>query len=130
MKKLRNTKGTLEALLVIGLILIIPLFFSFVTKANSPDAPNTDIPLQPTVALSVPDSSDEAKPKQPSACTFPLAQIPTEEYVPEEYIFSQPQVVLTAPAGNPYDIVEWLPNNQQVLMTEGLINAMESAHSP
>ena len=27
MKQLRNTKGTLEALLVIGLILIIPLFF-------------------------------------------------------------------------------------------------------
>lgn len=59
-------------------------------------------------------------PKRPPACTFPLAQITAEESTPEEYTFSEPQVVLTAPQGNIYNIAEWLPDNQQVLMTEEL----------
>ena len=58
--------------------------------------------------------------KQPPACTFPLAQITAVEPTPEEYTFSEPKVVLTAPSGNLYRIVEWLPDNQQVLMTENL----------
>jgi len=81
-------------------------------------------PLLPT-ATALPESA-AAQGKQPPACTFPLTQITTPESTPENYTFSEPKVVLTAPAGNPYDIVEWLPNNQQVLITEGLINAMDS----
>lgn len=114
MKKLRNTKGTLEALLVIGLILIIPLFFSFVSTANSPA--DTAMPLQPTVAINATESSNEVKPKQPPVCSFPLAQVTNEDATLEEYTFSEPEIVLADPE-NLFDIVEWLPDNQRVLMT-------------
>ncbi|MEW6240642.1 MAG: hypothetical protein AB1564_07515 [Chloroflexota bacterium] len=60
---------------------------------------------------------------RPPQCAFPLAQITGEETTPEEYIFSEPQVVLTAAKGNVYGVVEWLPDNQQVLITEDLRNA-------
>jgi len=122
MKKTRNTKGILEALLVVGLILIIPLFFVFRTKANAPAAPNTAVPAGMPVptAANAPEESNALKPKQPPACTFPLAQTTTAELTPEEYTFSEPQVVLTAPEGNPLNVSQWLPDNQQVLVTEEL----------
>jgi hypothetical protein len=66
------------------------------------------------------EEDNAMKPKQPPACTFPLAEIKTEESTPEEYIFSEPQVVLTAPEGNPLNVAQWLPDNQQVLVTEEL----------
>ena len=120
MKQLRNTKGLLETLLVIGLILLIPLFFAIKTGANPQSVSNTVVPVIPTVA-NAPADINALKPKQPSACTFPLANITTPEATPENYTFSEPQVVLTAPEGNSYD-VEWLPDSQQVLITEGLRN--------
>jgi WD40 repeat protein len=134
MKQLRNTKGTLEALLVIGLILIIPLFFVMRTAAEQNTAQNTTVSIPPTAAnapaqpttANAPAEDNAMKPQQPPACTFPLAEITTPESTPENYTFSEPQVVMTAPAGNPYGIVEWLSNNQQVLITEGLINATDS----
>ncbi|MEK6752904.1 MAG: hypothetical protein AABZ00_11645 [Chloroflexota bacterium] len=55
----------------------------------------------------------------PPACTFPLAGTIAEESKPEEYTFSEPQVVLTTPY-NVYDIIEWLPDNQRVLLTHEL----------
>jgi len=119
MKKTRNTKGLLEALIVIGLILIIPLFFALKTKANAPavpNIPNTAMPVIPTVA-NAPAEGNALKPKQPPACTFPLAQTTIAETTPEEYTFSEPQVVLSHP-DNLYNIVEWLPDNQRVLMVE------------
>jgi hypothetical protein len=57
---------------------------------------------------------------QPPACTFPLAQTTVKESKPEKYTFSEPKVMLTAPKGNYYDVVEWLPDNQRVLITEEL----------
>lgn len=126
MKLSNKTKATLETILVIGLILIIPLFFAINSGANETETQAGISPIPPTVAVNAPEDSDAVKPQQPPACTFPLAEITAPESTPEEYIFSEPQVVLTAPSGNPYDVVEWLPNNQQVLITEGLINAMES----
>jgi len=127
MKQLRNTKGTLEALLVVGLILIIPLFFVIRSAAEQNAVPMARTPLPPTVvnAPALPTAAnapeDNAmKPKQPPACTFPLAQTTTAETTPENYTFSEPQVVLTAPERNLYHIAEWLPDNQQVLMTEEL----------
>jgi hypothetical protein len=129
MKKLRNTKGTLEALLVIGLILIIPLFFVMRSAAEQNAVPNTPVtlptvanaPALPTVANAPEDNA--MKPKQPPACTFPLAEITAPEAAtPENYTFSEPQVVLTAPQGNTYNLAEWLPDNQQVLITEDLRN--------
>ncbi|MBK9925696.1 MAG: hypothetical protein IPP66_10425 [Anaerolineales bacterium] len=114
-------RKVLVALLVIGLILIIPLFFAFRTKAKTPAMPNTAVPVLPTIA-NVPEDANTLKPKQPPACAFPLAKIKTEESTPEEYVFSEPRVVLTAPQGNTYNLAEWLPDNQQVLITEDLGN--------
>ena len=50
MKKTRKLNGTLETLLVIGLILIIPLFFVIRTAAVQNAAPNTPVPSLPTAA--------------------------------------------------------------------------------
>src|SRR5215216_1142776 len=96
MKQRRNIKGTLEALIIIVLILIIPLFFALKTKATPAvsSIPNTAVPVIPTVAHA-PEEGNTLAPKQPPACTFPLAEITTEESTPEEYTFSEPQVVLT-----------------------------------
>jgi WD40 repeat protein len=49
----------------------------------------------------------------PPACTFPLAGTTAEESKPENYIFSEPQVVLTEYQPS---IVDWLPDNQNVLI--------------
>jgi len=116
MKRLRNKKGLLEALVVIGLILLIPLFFTMRTTAEQNAAPNTPAPPLPTVAVNAPQDSNALAPKQPPACTFPLAQTTTADAVPEEYVFSEPQVVLTADSS--IDIVEWLPDNERALITQ------------
>ena len=121
MKQSHKVKSLLEILFVIGLILIIPLFFAIRSLAGSQAAP-TAAPVVPTVAANAPEDKNVPKPKQPPQCSFPLAQITSEEPTPEEYTFSEPQVVLTAPEGNYYGIVEWLPDNQQVLITEALRN--------
>ena len=115
MKKSSKVKGVLEVLLVIGLILIIPLFFAIKTAADKQAAQNTPLPLTPTAIATLVNNATSAK--QPPACTFPLAQTTTEESVPEEYSFSEPQVVLTAVQDNSYNIVDWLPDNQRVLIT-------------
>jgi hypothetical protein len=86
-------------------------------------------PALPTMANAPADNSNAMKPKQPPACTFPLANITTPESTPEEYTFSEPQVVLTAPERNLYHIAEWLPDNQQVLMTEELGNNSDGLES-
>ena len=122
MNKSSKVKGALEVLLVIGLILVIPLFFAIKTQADPQVAQNT---VTPTILPAAPPSTPaalRATAQQPPQCTFPLAQTATTESTPEEYTFSEPQVVLTAPQGNRYNIVEWLPDNQQVLMTEELRN--------
>ena len=121
MNKTSKVKGVLEVLLVTGLILLIPLFFAIKTAADKQEAKNTPMPLTPT-AMATFESNAVTTAKQPPACAFPLAQTTTAEAVPEEYIFSEPQVVLTAAKGNVYNIVEWLPDSQQVLMTEDLRN--------
>jgi len=117
MKKTSKTKNTLEALLVIGLILIIPLFFTLRSAAEQNAVPNTTVPMPPTAA-NAPENSDASAPRasEPPACTFPLAQTTTAESTPEEYTFSEPQVVLTADAS--IDIVEWLPDNQRALIMQ------------
>lgn len=109
-------KNVIETILVvIATILVIPLLFTINTGADK----STTEPNQPVIVPEgIEDTSNVVKPKQPPACTFPLAQMEYEESTPEEYIFSEPQVVLTAPSGIPYEIVEWLPDSQQVLITE------------
>ena len=59
---------------------------------------------------------------QPPSCTFPLAGTTAADSTPEEYTFSEPQVVLTEDEFQP-DILDWLPDNQNVLiMTLKLID--------
>ncbi len=113
---MKPSRKVLEALLVIGLILLIPLFFTVRTMANRQAGQNTPAPVMPTT-VNAPGEGESQRPKQPSACTFPLAQTTTEESTPEEYTFSEPKIVLSHP-DNLYDIVEWLPDNQRVLMTQ------------
>ncbi len=120
MNKTSKVKGALEVLLVIGLILVIPLFFAIKTAANPQIAQNTVTPTILPATLPSTPAALRAAAQQPPQCTFPLAQTTTAESTPEEYTFSEPQVVLTAVKGNSYNIVEWLSDNQQVLMTEDL----------
>ena len=56
--------------------------------------------------------------KQPPACSFPLAQITPIESTPANYTISNPTIISTAGKQVYYTISEWLPDNQQVLMTE------------
>ncbi|MBI5297052.1 MAG: hypothetical protein HY869_16360 [Chloroflexi bacterium] len=128
MKKTRKSNGTLETLLVIGLILIIPLFFVIRTAAEQNAAQNTPVPSQPmevntpalpTAANTAEDSA--MKPQQPPACTFPLAQTTTEESTSQKYTFFNPQVVYTPnPNDSDVEIVDWLPDNQQVLIVQNI----------
>jgi len=116
MKQSRKVKGLLETLFIIGLILLIPLFFAIKTRANPQVVPNTALPVVPTAAQNI-SPPPAITPQQPPACTFPLAQTTDAESTPEEYTFSEPQIVLSHPE-NLYDIVEWLPDNQRVLMVQ------------
>lgn len=80
------------------------------------------IPTNTTIAFPAATASSERVDGQPPACSFPLAQLATNEPQPENYAFSNPTVALTAPTHNLYNIVGWLPDNQQVLMTEDLVH--------
>ncbi len=125
MNQLRKSKNILEILLVIGLILIIPLFFSIRTAANSQTVPNTAMPLPPTVVNAL-ENSNALKPKQPPACTFPLAQTTMAESVPEKYVFSEPQVVITPEANDSIvEIVGWLPDSQRVLLIQNFADTIK-----
>jgi hypothetical protein len=73
-----------------------------------PPPPATTI--APTTIVSPTATSD----LQPPQCTFPLAGTTAEESKPENYTFSEPQVVMTDEFQP--SIVEWLPDNQNVLI--------------
>ena len=119
MNKKSKVKGVLEILLVIGLILLIPLFFAIRSLANAPAARNTNTAYVPTASVSQsnPSLSSPNNAKEPPACTFPLGNITTAPSAPQNYTFSEPKVVLTAPKDNYYDIAQWLPDNQRVLIS-------------
>jgi hypothetical protein len=114
MKPSRKVNGLLEILIVIGLILTIPLFFAINSGANSRVAENI-----PTLTIAAP--SFVVTPQQPPACTFPLAQTMVVESTPENYTFSEPEAVY-APDTNDgsVEIVEWLPDNQRVLIVQNI----------
>jgi dipeptidyl aminopeptidase/acylaminoacyl peptidase len=82
--------------------------------------PTTEVnePSQQTT-VNQPEDTNAMKPKQPPACTFPLADIATPESTPENYTFSEPQVVYAPNADETnVEIVEWLPDNQRVLVVQ------------
>jgi len=125
MNKTSKVKGALEVMVVIGLILVIPLFFAIKTAADRQAVQKTPMPPAPT-ASEVPETNSVITAQQPPQCTFPLAQTTTAEPVPEEYTFSEPQVVITVSSKTPDsqfwlsepqpDIIKWLPDNQNVLI--------------
>jgi len=137
MKQPRNPKGLFEILGLIGIILLIPLFFTMRSLAGpqTQDATatiqwltNTPVgskgPAVFAAATALPSASAAvvAAGKEPPACSFPLAQLATVKPKSAKYTFSQPKIVLTAAQGNVYRIAEWLPDNRQVLLAENLRN--------
>jgi hypothetical protein len=137
MKKPRNHKGVLEMVLVIAAIFLIPLFFAIKSLAtpqvadtiptqievtDTPKVVTTATAQGPSVATKPSATVAVAQGKQPPACAFPLAQLPAVETKTDDYSFSDLKVVRTAEKGNLFEIAEWLPDNQQVLMTEQLRN--------
>jgi len=102
---------------------ILAIFLMTIVRSNAaPGAaqpPKTTITPKITATLPFPTKTPRFAPslprgKRPPQCTFPLAEIKTQESKPEEYAFSEPQVVLN----DSYNLVEWLPDNQRILMTE------------
>lgn len=151
---MKRSPKTNIALVAIGLILMLSLFFAnkIITKPGSQTAvdtlstaisPSPDVGITATYIASLPkfptpiDSDVSATPVIPTAtstlappqCTFPLAQTKYTESKLEEYTFSDLQVMLTAAQGNIYHIAEWLPDNQQVLITEELRNNSDGLES-
>jgi len=139
-------KNVLVILLIVAAILLIALFFAIhslagqTANANTPTAPVSSIPptrmvVIPAIATVTPTATlPTAAPGvvngiEPPPCTFPLAQITTTASAPANYAFSDPRVVLTALRGNYYSIVQWLPDNQQVLMAEAKYSAVEKMGS-
>lgn len=131
-------RSILEILLVIGLILIIPLFFVLQIQANplntsalnlnmtgTPYATFTaqpggfrapgGIPVTPPVNVA-PAPSFVTTAKEPPACTFPLAQTATAETTAANYTFSEPKVVPLDPSWDTISLFQWLPDNQQILI--------------
>jgi hypothetical protein len=111
----QKAKNVVEILLVIAAILLIPLFFAIRTAANPPATQKTATPHN-LAATSAPAPVTTAK--EPPPCTFPLAQITAIGSASEDYTFSEPKVVLTAkPSESNIAVVDWLPDNQRVLIT-------------
>ncbi len=95
-----------------------PVVSATAVSSEPPTQASTETPMEtPTAALST-AAPVVANGQEPPPCTFPLAQIATTESAPENYTFSEPKVVLTAQNIGYYEIVQWLPDNQQVLISE------------
>jgi WD40 repeat protein len=90
-----------------------------ITATYRASLPKFPTPIESSATPITPTTTSTLQPPQ---CTFPLAEITNAELMSEEYTFSEPLVVLTSPQGNQYNVVEWLPDNQQVLITEALRN--------
>ncbi len=136
----RRLKGVLGVLLVIGLILIIPLFFTtqipssppvtgtvatpWVTFTPSPSWTFTPSMLPTSYQRRATATPLATRAKKPPTCKFPLAQTTITESAPEDYIFSEPQVVLS-PSDNEADakIVEWLPDSERVLLVQDFVES-------
>jgi hypothetical protein len=144
-----NKKEMVEMILLICVILLIPLFFAVRSLAGQPGLEPTPVPTRTVVAnppgmtptmggaqapvnVATVTPVPVAQGNRPPPCQFPLANIPVQESVSVEYTFSEPKVVLTAPQGNIFKLMDWLPDNRQLLMTEDLFNSyvMQNNNAP
>jgi len=128
MDQRRTPRGLFVGVLAIGLIVLIALFFAARSPvAQTSGAIATPITITETATVGTNASASgspsitaatatavAAAGKEPPACSFPLAQTTTAGLQPENYTFSEPQVVLTTT--HPVEIYQWLPDNQRVLI--------------
>lgn|SRR5574341_52478 len=124
----RKSRGIIGVLLIVGLILTIPLFFVIPIYARAPVArpigtntpqwtPTPLFTLQPGVNVWRLPPTPYAPGIEPPPCAFPLPQTTTSVSAPENYIFSQPKEPIPA-SDVRVKIVNWLPDNQRVLLVE------------
>ena len=118
-------------LLVIAVIVVLTLTACAPALTAVPTGtfiPSAVVPTSTSTAITVTATATLTVAQEPPPCTFPLAQITTTESAPENYTFSEPKVVLTS-KDNRYGIAQWLPDNQQVLMTEVLFSTREKGNN-
>ena len=111
-----NFTRSLYILLTLLLAACGPLAPTPTVTPSTTSAPSSTPTLPPT-------ETPTPEPQQPPACTFPLEQTTMEESKPEEYTFSEPRVVLTAPNSG-LAISEWLPDSQRVLIRRMTVEKM------
>jgi hypothetical protein len=83
-----------------------------------PDYPTLVAETQTAESTMFPTATSTLDPTQ---CTFPLAQTKIVDSKPEKYTFSGLKVVL-ANTNAILDLIQWLPDNQQVFIVRGNIN--------
>ena len=114
----KTGSATATILTPISKVTLLPILPTYAPPRESPTPRAETLTALPTIPPTATSSL------QPPSCTFPLAHKVVAESKPVNYTFSEPKVVLTV-FGNLYSIIEWLPDNQQVLMTEDLISSRE-----
>ena len=118
-------KNQWKPVLIVGGLLIVLLTAIVQSNAAPSASPQPTVPVNLTATLPPPTETPYASPTpkgaRPPQCTFPLAQTTFEESIPKEYAFSEPKVVYTPqPSDSDVEIVEWLPDNQQVLIVQNI----------
>ena len=120
-----TTKTAAQSGFLIILIFLLAACSTVTVTQQATVAPQATVTSPPPPTLtSVPTITATPEPQQPPACTFPLAQTTTEESKPETYTFSEPKVVKKEKS---FRIVEWLPDNQHVLVTSLISDSGDNA---
>jgi hypothetical protein len=138
-----NKRELVGMILLISVILLILLFLAIRSLVRQQGLEPTPVPTKTVVAnpsgmtpmvgsaqalanVTTVTPAPVAQGKQPPACTFPLSNITLAESIAEDYSFSAPQVVLSVSKGEIYNVIDWLPDNQQALMTHDLRNNVQN----
>lgn len=114
--------------LVVGIVVLISTSCLTQTQIHPLAATNTAVPsispapsyiplIAPTAFVPTPTMPIA---EEPPPCTFPLTQTTTAESSPENYTFSEPQVVLVAPNSG-LNLMQWLPDNQRALILREVV---------
>ncbi len=139
-----------KVLLVIGIFVLIstsclthtPIHPLVATNTVVPSSSSTPLPMTTSTLLAlgmrwpgmppIPTYSPLSTPtafvptptmpmaQEPPPCTFPLPQTTTEEFSPENYVFSSPRVMITDENAG-FDIAQWLPDSQRALIVRDVI---------
>jgi len=120
--------GVLGLLSLVVLIIILSIAFRNLKEESSlsssslfqsPIRTPTWPPYPPPITPSGPPATPTLAPEQIPICIFPARMAPAELATSlDTYKLSQPQVVLTHTSA--IEIADWLPNNQQLLITKDI----------